>query len=544
MLWPIIGISTGLTVILSFIFAHMNIEKIKADWPNQRCNPLIIVAGYLYKPSDDTRTPGKFSEDNFNFCMKILIDEVMTIMTVPVKQALKLQLGTTGSLSGGMNIVRLAWKNLWDSFIKILEPFFKTFWSAGLQFRRIFERLLSAYKRIGAILMASLYAGLSLMNGMLSMYEFIKMVIQIIMAILVALFIILFIVLSPFVAAILLPVIVMMAQAGVDVPGADVFCLAPGSLVLIGDGDQRKLVPIQHVKLGSNLGLDCGTVTGILEVDGSDEPLYSLDGVLMSGSHIVWNSKQDLWIHASHSGAKKSSVRYEKLYVLNTSSSVIPLQSPLGSTVFVKDWEEIHPDDTVGEILWNTRANWILNTGRPTSSFKGELPTSVPLLGKYIEVKTGPMINVTIDIIAIGDKIWDSFTGQYTVVKGIYKAINSNHKNISDGNWVYSSDGNWVYSSEGNYFWGHLPPEAVTENAAVAAVAAAAVAAAAIGYQLITESGTFSCYRDNKEYILRDFTEVGSDRIDKTYAMVSNRINLTKYKYCTKGLLIKNIDGI
>ena len=54
MLWPIIGISTGLTVILAFIFAYMNIEKIKADWPNQRCNPLIIVAGLLYKPSDDT----------------------------------------------------------------------------------------------------------------------------------------------------------------------------------------------------------------------------------------------------------------------------------------------------------------------------------------------------------------------------------------------------------------------------------------------------------------------------------------------------------
>ena len=73
MLWPIILVILGLTVGLAFIFAYMNVEKIKADWPNQRCNPLVMISGFLYKPSDDTRSSGEFAQDNFQFCIIIII---------------------------------------------------------------------------------------------------------------------------------------------------------------------------------------------------------------------------------------------------------------------------------------------------------------------------------------------------------------------------------------------------------------------------------------------------------------------------------------
>jgi hypothetical protein len=48
------------------------------------------------------------------------------------------------------------------------------------------------------------------------------------------------------------------------------------------------------------------------------------------------------------------------------------------------------------------------------------------------------------------------------------------------------------------------------------------------GYHLITDSGTFNIAFVGGEALMRDFTEVGSDRIDETYpftlkCLVKNR---------------------
>ena len=49
------------------------------------------------------------------------------------------------------------------------------------------------------------------------------------------------------------------------------------------------------------------------------------------------------------------------------------------------------------------------------------------------------------------------------------------------------------------------------------------------GHTIITESGDFIIFDQNgKETIVRDFTEVGYQRIHKTYPFVSTRLRLYK----------------
>jgi hypothetical protein len=500
MLLPIVVVTIGLTIILSFIFAFMNVEKIKADWPNKRCNPLVMITGYLYKPSDDTRTAGEFAEANFEFCVKDMVDKTIKIVSAPIITALSLQMNSSNSVLDASNVIRKVWKNLWDTFNGIIQKFLQTFWRAGLQFRRVFEKLLSTYNRIGAILTASVYAGLSVMTGLLNLFDVIKLVVEIIIGILIGLFILMIFILAPLAPIIIVPVVAMMATLGVAVEGSDIFCFAPNSLVKMSDNTVKE---IQYINVGDKLANNYGEVTGFIEMNGLNEKLWSVDGILISGSHIIWDSLKNRWAHVDNIGAIKTDIILPKLYSLTTTSSVIPLLTPKNTVILAKDWEEFSPNDILSNKLWDWITDIILNN----VNISKYIPEERPLVGKScLILKEAEYFKI--DTITIGDKIWDSKINNYTVVLGVIKGSSSVlNSNIDE--WI--SDGNWIFN---NNCWTHLTNNPLGKE----------------GIQLITESGSFSCWMNSKEYIIRDFTEVGIDKLKDTYTLVEKRINMPEFK--------------
>lgn len=479
----------------------MNIEKIKGDWKNQRCNPLIMASAYLYKPNDDPRSAGEFAEENFTFCTKALVDIVLATAFKPIAEALKLQMGAASSVSGGTNIIRQVLTNFKNTFDTIVLQFYKTFWIAFLQFRRVFERLLNIYNRIGAILTTALYFGLTLITTLMNMFDVIKIVIIVIMSILVALFILLIIPLSPILAVIVI-VIASMAAVGIAVPGGDVFCFGPETLVEMEDGAMK---PIKEVAIGDVLAYGCGKVEGVLEMDGVSEPLWSLDGILVSGSHILWNGSS--WSSVAESGmAVKTDVRLPRLHILNTTSSQIPIRSPRGSFYLAKDWEELHPDDAFGSAVWDWLVDLIINgEAAANSDIAGRnLPVERPVVSKDSLVQRILSNRYTpISEIRIGDYIWDAFNKTYVKVLAVYKERFHAAGKFSDGNWLRRGE---------CQRWMHPVAEAA--------------AADQEGIQLITSTGSFSCWLGNEHFVLRDFTEIGIQEIDKTYPFILKRINL------------------
>ena len=107
-LWPIILITIGFLSYTAYTYVNMERETIMADWPNQRCNPFVMIAASYLKPPSDPSTPMSFAADNFQFCMKTLVEGAMAAAMAPSTRvfmqnwklsAAKL-IGVDGSLGG------------------------------------------------------------------------------------------------------------------------------------------------------------------------------------------------------------------------------------------------------------------------------------------------------------------------------------------------------------------------------------------------------------------------------------------------------------
>ena len=484
-----------LIVGLGVLLGSLDIRNIQAEWAERRCDPTVMFSAFLYKPANDPRSAATFATDNFTFCMNTLVGDVFKELLSPIVGVLTMQMGAAGTAGDVLNSVRNQVANAFRSFSAIFEDFFATYKRGTLQLSRITQMLRQAMLKVSAATVSLVFLGLSLMTSLLNTYDFIVKVVIIIMSIIVALIVLLFFALMPFLPLIFTVIAVLTgAGFGGAVGGmAGAFCIDPDAMIILTE----KCEALKNIKVGDILGEGCGVVEGILETD-TVGTLYSVEGVVMSGSHIVF--KEGKPVFAAEIGtllADHSNPRPSSLIVLNTSSHKIPIRTPEGITIFVGDWEEIDMNDTDAQKEWEKQVWEILQPGYDRiqqHSFK----TSVFSSDVCVFVKKGfDAIQTPISSVKRGDMVM-SLGGIYTNVLGVYRGKQS----ADNGVRVFEEDGIWRKKS-------------------------IEVMGMGIGYQLVTDSGSFMIqYGKNKILSVRDFTEVGYKNIEKTYE--STRRSLRK----------------
>ena len=71
--------------ILHSIYYHIynNLQPIKADWLNQRCNPGVIpFAGLINRPDD--MSAYDFTAENFNYCIQNILQDIVGVFLAPI----------------------------------------------------------------------------------------------------------------------------------------------------------------------------------------------------------------------------------------------------------------------------------------------------------------------------------------------------------------------------------------------------------------------------------------------------------------------------
>ena len=503
------GLILILIIGLGVLLGSMDIKNIQAEWDKRRCEPTIMFSAFLYKPSTDPRSSSDFASDNFSFCIRSLIDDVFKQLLAPVLGIFSQQMAAANTTGGVFNSLRNQVGNMFRSFGGVFNDFFETYKRGTMQLSRITQLLKQAMLKVSAAVVSIVFLGISLMTSLLNTYDFIVKVVIIIMAILVAMIVLLFFALIPFMPIIFTTIAVLTAAGlGGAVGGmAGAFCIDPNALVSLEDGSS---VPLNKIKIGTKLGCGCGTVEGILETD-STGPLYRVEGIIMSGSHMILNG--DTYVFAEkYPGATivSEEERPSKLIILNTSSRSIPL---LGEkTVIAKDWEEIPEDDDIGAELWEKLVWNILNPGQQCSST--EHYYNAGLFSNKCEVYEKKLGLLPMNFVERGMEILD-INGTYTRVLGLYTGTANVPEEIlktTPSTWYT----NGVRRRTKAGIWTKTPDvEGVP----------------ATGYQLITESGTFNAHCKGKILQVRDFTEVGWKEIDKTYESVREHLsNMNKKK--------------
>jgi hypothetical protein len=519
--WPFMLITFGLLFGLGLVISGLERTSVMNNWTDRRCELPIIMTAMFFKPDSDPRSKGDFAKDNFDFCMKSVIEKFMTILMAPINALLGKHMNLAASASDGVSTVRDIAQKLYNTLLSFLDQYMRRFNASVFEMSRVVQFLQMAMSRANAMVMSMLYSGITMFRGMLNAIQFVIKIVLIICGIMIAIIIILFFILFPFIPMILavLGAIVTAVLSLTMVISGDIaneaqsdkggFCFARDTKICVVDKTGISILKsVQDIQIGDILGGHGGEITSTITMDGAGIELYDVHGILVSGSHLILGTN-GVWKSVSEDErADKTSITSDRLYCFNTTTNTLPVHSSeLGKVVIFRDWEEI--DDDKSQYLWNYTILKMLNKDLHYDKWKDSLHaySEIPLVGSKIKVKTRDGF-VEIYKLGLKDSIVDSEGKEQSILGVIESRVDD--VDIDSDIWTTElyewTDGVWKKGlstvGQGNK--------------------------SILGKTLITESGTFIIWdeTEHKEKLIRDFTDVGVYDIHKTYPMIAARLRL------------------
>jgi hypothetical protein len=521
--WPFMLITFGLLFILGLMISSIEKSSVMKNWDKRRCDFPVMAASMFFKPDDDPRTKSQFSQDNFSFCMKSYVDKFLGLFMAPINSLFSKQTKIAGDSINMVNTMRNIANSIYNAFMEYISQFTRKFNSSVFEMSRIVQYLGMAMKRLNAIMISMVYSGITLFRGMLNTIQFVIKVILIICGIMLAIIIILFFVLFPFIPlilSVLTAIIAVVLALSMVLTGSIAdqaksqrsgFCFSKDTLVLVETKLGRVIKKkVSDIKLGDKLGFNCGKVTAVIVMDGKNVPMYTLNGIVVSGSHLV-KGEDGIWKSvAQDKRAKLVNEQTDILYCFNTTTHNIPIVSctETCSVILFRDWEEIADDDDLGQYTWNYLILKRLNNLSNYSKWKDSLKVSaeMPIMGKKKKVKTVRGFVEISKLNILVDKVVDRY-GKEQNILGIVKGLVKNGLD-NGGKWnteLYEYIDKIWKKGKSTIIDGKDDIEGVT---------------------IITESGEFIILDEdeNKERIVRDFTDIGYKTIHETYPFVATRL--------------------
>lgn len=495
-------LTAGLFFSLVFMRAYMNLKEVSDNWSKYKSDPIYMFAAFMFKPDDDPRSRAQFAADTFIDNIMDNINKMFQVFLQPVMNIFRLFTTSLNQSAQGLFNIRMIFGKMFKAFNEMTDVFMRRFNSVFHELRVTFVKLNSSMGKTFGVATSSVYAALSTIRAMMSVFDLMINICIAILIILAVFMIFLPFLLIPFIFLILMvtQIIDRSGQKGQLTGLADVFCFTNDTRIATQNGP----VLIPQIRLGDVLA-DGQRVTGVFEFHQPAKDIYTLRGVKVSASHIVYDDQGKPCHVCDHPDAKLYTEPVSRVYCLMTSNRRIPVISDTGILQFA-DWEELDDEDD-GLESWNSEVYQILNgksnVKKPSaenlhseSCFSAEtaittilglLPISNISPGMYVNDGHGNMTRVTGVVRISGSEV----TG--------YRRYHS-RMTMSAGAWVLEED-TWKQ------------PSRIAQSSTLDQEQ--------IWYSLFTQSGTFLVCN---EYVVRDFTDVGSDKIHMTYGMVLDEL--------------------
>jgi len=515
----ILLVSIALLLGLGVVYTAGRRAEITANWVKYRTDPLLLFMAFMFKPDADPRSRFQFAADNYAEVVKIFIDKVAAVALTPVYQIFGVLSESIGSATNGLAAIKSLFGDMFKKFQSIVDIFMRRFGKVGNALKNTFRQMVQALQHVWAVAVGSVYAGLSVIYTMQNVLRLMINIIVTILIVLTVLMFFFFFALWP-----LLPIIILggymlgeMAPIIESATGGDggardgaslaiAMCFAPSTRIVVEDGSN---VALSDIKLGDRLATDAvaGEVEGILRFEEPGQ-LYSLYGVHVSGSHIVWEGDRPLFVK-DHRDAKPS-IQTNSVICLLTSHRRIPVLCPLdGSVLSFADWEELEDEDEEALQAWYECVDAVLN-GEGKDKGKGKRSDEEAGLSGNTPVKTPDGAKPLRDV-QPGDLVLDAegaptrVTGVVTLrggAKAVYRLGQDTF--LTTGCWArLRKGGRWRQVTETRK---HIEP---------------------VWHHLFTASGTFSIAGDRGNIALRDFSDVGADlpaTYDNTLKAMAGRL--------------------
>ena len=416
---------------ISYCFVFINIQPIKDNWVNERCKPYILpFAGIINRP--ENMSSYEYTNQNFQYCMQNIIKDVTGEAVQPITFITNILNEMANIIKESINAVRNMFNKVRTELQSVSQEIMGRLGNIMVPLQNIIIAMRDMLSKVQGVMTASLF---TLLGGYYTLQSLMGAIAQFIITILIALAAIIIVLwLVPFtwgvaatMTALFISIAIPMAiildfmlqylhvQPSLSIP--TIQCLDDETMIGLKDGSFKK---IKEIHIGDVLlSPENNIVTAKFKVDASLSKMYSLEGILVSDSHLVkYNEK---WIRvSSHPSAKKLAF-YDKpfLYCLNTSQKVILI----GEQIF-SDWEE--------EIAKENPYKNSVSAG----GFHAKTPILLKDKNKknICEIKIGDILEKGEKVIGIVEMDGSLLKEQYSIDLGIHGKI------FGAGNLYYFSD--------------------------------------------------------------------------------------------------------
>jgi len=351
-----------LIIIMLLVFAYTtimkNLQPIKDNWAVERCNPKVIpFAGLINKPEGASTI--QYTQDNFNYCMQNILTSITGYAVEPLTYITSNLTSMYGDIANTLNSIRTVISNVRTNMAKIAQEIFGRLLNIMTPIQVILISFNDFMQKVMGIMTAGLYTSLgtyyTLKSLLGAILEFIVLILIVLFGVIMVLWFFPFswpaaISFTAIFLSISIPLIIILAfmteVLHVDinspipsVPGPG-HCFHGKTLLTMNDGSEKS---IQELEVGDILENN-NVITAKLKLDATNEQMFQLVNVVVSGSHRVKHNGK--WILVKdHPSAEPLSSSEPHIYCLNTSLKTIRV----GANEFA-DWDEVF-DEELEELL-------------------------------------------------------------------------------------------------------------------------------------------------------------------------------------------------
>ena len=380
------------TVFFLYAVAYCSVmmysTEIQDDWPNQRCNPLIMpFAGTINAPTGTSSST--YTSDNFNYCTQQVVSDALTVATMPVQFIINSLLTLVNILHESIDNIRSMMSKVRNELKEVSQEVMGRMGNIMIPMQQILIKMRDFLGKVQGTIVAAMFTSLgsyytlqSLMGAIVEFIVMILIALSVTIAIMWAVpftwgaaasMTVMYLAISiPMMIVLVFLQDVLKVNSGLKIP--KIKCFDEFTKVGIF---QKTSKCIKDIKIGDILK-DNSRVTAIVKVLKEGSIMYELNGVIVSDTHIV--NHESNWVRVSEHPLAKKINKYDNkyLYCLNTTSKTIS-----ANDIEFTDWDELYGRKLI-EIHDFVRTN-------------GSHPDTLSNIHKYLDVGLYPTTQITLN---------------------------------------------------------------------------------------------------------------------------------------------------
>ena len=345
-----------LVFLITSCISLTNIKIIKEDWVNQRCKPYIIpIAGFINKP--DNMSFNEFTKQNFIYCTQNILKTISGNALEPLSYITNSSTKLLNYMKDAINDSRAMTNKVRTFFITVVKEIMGRLLNVIIPIQEIIIKFKDFAVKVQGTMAAGVFSTLGILYTLKSALSLVVKFIVTILIALAAMIVVFW--LFPFTwgtaiastatfVAVSIPLAILLTfmtkvlgiNTGLSIPKLQqppsLKCFDKNTKIRMNDGTSKT---IAELEVGEKL-VNNNLITSKFVVESKGSIMYSLNGVIVSDSHMV--KYQNKWMRVDeHPNAIKIDQYNEPyLHCINTENKIIEINN-----IVFSDWDEIYDDD-------------------------------------------------------------------------------------------------------------------------------------------------------------------------------------------------------